>query len=108
MKMPHDVGGDPAGPVDTSEHASAFWEQRVDAIRMLTGRAARGEPLIRTDEMRRTVEQLGAEAYEKLSYYERWISSIASLLIEKGVLHIDEIGRKLTEIERREDEAESA
>ncbi|HXF34227.1 MAG TPA: hypothetical protein VN603_06605 [Candidatus Acidoferrales bacterium] len=103
FKLPHDLGGEAAGPVDRSEHASAFWEQRVDAIRELT-RAAKldGEPLIRVDEMRRTIEGFGTEAYEGLSYYEKWIRAMTSLLLEKGVITTEELGNKLAEIDARE------
>lgn len=103
FKLPHDMGGEPAGLVDRSEHASAFWEQRVDAIRELTRKVERdGEPLIRVDEMRRTIEGFGAEAYEELSYYEKWIRSMTSLLLEKGVITTEELGNKLAEIDARE------
>ncbi len=104
FKLPHDLGGEPAGPVDTSEHASAFWEQRVDAIRELTRRIRlNGEPLIRVDEMRREIEGLGAKAYEELGYYEKWIRAMTSLLLEKGVISTEELGKKLAEIEAREE-----
>lgn len=100
------MGGEPAGPVDRSEHANAFWEQRVDAIRMLTGRIERdGGPLIRTDEMRRAIESLGAQAYDELSYYEKWVRAMTLLLLEKGVITTAELGEKLAEIDAREEES---
>jgi hypothetical protein len=103
FRLPHDVGGDAAGPVDRSDHEKAFWEQRVDAIAMLTRKLRRdGEPLIRTDELRRAIESLGAQAYGELSYYEKWIRGTATLLLEKGVITTDELGAKLAEIEARE------
>jgi hypothetical protein len=97
------MGGEPAGPVDTSEHASAFWEQRVDAIRELTrGVELDGQPLIRVDEMRRAVEGFGAKDYEELSYYAKWVRAMTALLLEKGVISTEELGGKLAEIEARE------
>jgi hypothetical protein len=54
------------------------------------------------DELRRGIEGLGAQEYERLSYYERWIASITVNLIEKGLISVDELGRKLAEIEARE------
>ena len=39
--------------------------------------------------------------HDKLTYYERWITSIANNLIAKGVITVDELGRKLAEIEGR-------
>lgn len=94
----HDLGGRTAGPVERSEHDYALWEKRVDALMVLL--SSRG--LITVDQLRRNIESLGAEAYDRLSYYERWIHSIAQTLIEGGVLSIDELGRKLTEVEERE------
>src|SRR5512146_2768174 len=35
MHGPHDVGGLPAGPVDTEAHAVTFWEKQIDAINLL-------------------------------------------------------------------------
>ena len=93
----HDLGGLPAGPVDRGEHDYALWEKRVDAMLVLLW--DRG--LIRTDELRRGIESLGADAYDRLGYYERWIASIADNLIRRGVISVDELGRKMAEIEAR-------
>ena len=96
---PHDLGGQPAGPVVPTEHDPAFWEKRVDAMRMLL---ARGDnPIFGTDENRRAIESLGEDAYHRLSYYERWISSVATILIEKGVLTQDEIDARIEEVAAR-------
>lgn len=93
----HDLGGLPATAVDRSEHDYALWEKRVDALLMLL--AKHNPPLVRIDEMRRGVESLGAEAYEQLSYYERWIAAITNVLLEKGIITVDELGRKMSELE---------
>jgi hypothetical protein len=103
FKLPHDLGGEAAGPVDRSEHPEAFWEQRVNAVAMLTRKVRKdGQPLIRIDELRREIESLGATAYEELSYFEKWIRGTTSLLLEKGVITTEELGRKLAEIDERE------
>jgi hypothetical protein len=96
----HDMGGLPGGPVDRSQHDYALWEKRVDALLMLLASPQRR--LITVDELRRGIEQLGPGAYDELSYSERWIASIASALLERGVLTSDELGRKLAEVEARE------
>ncbi len=95
----HDIGGLVGDPIEGAEHEAAFWEKRVDAILMLLI----GEPrkLITVDELRRGIEQLGEDAYQRLSYYERWIASITTLLLEKGIITTDELGRKIAEIEER-------
>ena len=87
----HDMGGVPPGPVDPSEHDYALWEKRVDALLVLLSRRKR---LMTVDELRRNIEGLGLEAYDKMTYYERWIHSIAQTLIQRGVISIDELGRR--------------
>lgn len=96
LRRHHDMGGLPAGAVEPSEHDYAPWEKRVDAILRLLGDPKRR--LISTDELRRGIEELGPGAYDEMSYYERWIASIANNLLEKGVITVDELGRRMAEI----------
>jgi nitrile hydratase len=42
--------------------------------------------VLRTDELRRKIEQLPTRSHEDWTYYERWSAAIAGLLQEKGVL----------------------
>ena len=93
MRRHHDMGGLSAGPVEQSEHDYTPWEKRVDAILRLLGDDKR--KLINLSEHRRAMEELGPGAYDELSYYERWISGITTILIEKGVISIDELGRRM-------------
>lgn len=103
MQRHHDMGGKPAGPVDRAEHDYAPWEKRVDAIlRLLADRKRR---LITVDELRRGIEELGPGVYDELSYYQRWMASIGNLLLEKGTISVDELGRKMAEVEARWTEA---
>ena len=51
--------------------------------------------LIKVDELRRNIESLGAEAYDRMGYYERWMHAIVQTLIQRGVISIDELGRAL-------------
>ena len=95
----HDMGGLPAGPVERDEHDYALWEKRVDALMVLL--SSQTPPLLRVDELRRGIEQLGAKAYEEMTYYERWIASITDALLRRGVLTSDELGRKMAEIAAR-------
>jgi hypothetical protein len=97
MRGYHDLGGLPAEPVDRGEHDYALWEKRVDALNVLL--ASKG--ISGVDERRRAIESLGAEAYERMSYYERWIAAIAAAMIEKGIITIDELGRRMAEVEAR-------
>ena len=99
MRRHHDMGGLSAGPVGQTEHDYTPWEKRVDAILRLISDDKR--KLMIVDEHRRIMEDLGPGAYDELSYYERWISAITTILIEKGVLSIDELGRGMEEVKTR-------
>ena len=57
--------------------------------------------VIGVDELRRGIENLGPGAYEDYNYYERWIASITNVLIEKGVLGVDELGRRMEDVRAR-------
>ena len=85
---PHDLGGEVGGPVDQSEHAVTFWEWRVDAMVRLLFQSG---VLVDFAELRRAIEDLDPEAYERLSYYERWAGAVATLLVEKGVVTQEEL-----------------
>ncbi len=97
MGRVHDMGGEPGGPIDRSQHEVEDWERLADAINGALG--AKG--LQSTDELRRSIESL--EEYRELSYYERWVAATEKLLIEKDVLSSDEIDERAAEIERRWD-----
>lgn len=94
----HDLGGQPGGPVERAEHDANFFEKRVDALMRLLSHPDRR--LITVDELRRGVEALG-EDYHTLSYYERWLVSIAGLLVEKGVLTQQALGERIHELQHR-------
>jgi hypothetical protein len=97
MRSHHDMGGLPAGRVEPSEHEYALWEKRVDALMMLLSQ----KRLLKVDELRRNIETLGPEAYDAMGYYERWMHAICQTLIQRGVISIDELGRKMAEVEAR-------
>ncbi len=91
----HDVGGQDlesdGGPIDRSEHQLAFWEQQVDALSTVLRRHG----LLRTDELRRAIEALPADAYRHMSYYEKWSAAMAAILVEKGFVSRAELARRL-------------
>jgi nitrile hydratase subunit beta len=90
------MGGRPTSePLNLAEHALADWEVVTDAVSVALG--AKG--LRTTDELRRAMEDMPAEEYLALSYYERWARGTEQLLIEKGVLTREEIDRKMAELE---------
>src|SRR5687768_11277628 len=93
-KAHHDMGGEPAGKVAPTEHDYAEWERRVDAlVVLLTG--VRGEKLMTVDELRKNIEAIGPEAYDGMSYYERWITSLTQTLLQRGVITTQELARKM-------------
>jgi nitrile hydratase len=51
--------------------------------------------------MRRSREEMDPTAYREQSYYERWITSMETILIEKGILTRDEVDRKVAEFNAR-------
>lgn len=97
MRRHHDMGGLEAGPIERTEHAAAAWEKRVNAILKLL--ANREPPFMTVDELRRGIEDLGPGNYDALQYYERWTASITNRMIEKGVFTVDELGRRMAEVE---------
>lgn len=105
MQRHHDMGGMPAGPIDRGEHDYAPWEKRVDAIMRLLVDPKR--KVMTVDELRRNIEELGPGAYDEMSYYQRWMASIGNNLLEKGVIGVDELGRKMAEVEARWQAAKS-
>ncbi len=99
IRRHHDMGGLDADTVVPSEHDFEIWEKRVDAIVKLLSDSKRR--LLSTDELRRAMEDLGPGVYDELSYYERWITGATNLLLEKGVVTVDELAMKMTEVEDR-------
>ena len=90
------MGGRPSDePLNLEEHTLADWEVVADAVSVALG--ARG--LRSTDEHRRAMEDMPADEYLALSYYERWVRGTEQLLVEKGVLTREEIDRKMAELE---------
>jgi nitrile hydratase len=96
MPRVHDRGGWPdTGAIDRDEHNLSMWEKRTDALM----RVLRSKNYMQVDEMRRSIEGIEPNRYERLTYYERWAEAIEILMIEKGVLTQEEIDRKVVELD---------
>ena len=95
------MGGLPAGKVEPTEHAYEEWERRVDALMMLLSGVKGGRKLMTVDELRKNIESLPPDAYDRMSYYERWVTSITQTMIQRGVITTEELGRKMVEIKKR-------
>ncbi len=93
-RAPHDLGGVTkfmCEPVDTGAHALTLFDKRVDALRALV--AAKGHMTV--DELRRGIEAIPEAEYHRLSYYQRWIRSIAATLVRRGVVTEAELAAAL-------------
>jgi hypothetical protein len=97
----HDMGGLPAGKVEPTEHDYEEWERRVDALMLLCAGISGKKRLMTVDELRKNIEALAPDVYDRLAYYEKWIVSITQSLIQRGVITTAELARKMTEVEKR-------
>jgi len=94
---PHDVGGQPEGPVNVSDHELTPFEKRCHALLNVLD----VHKLVNTEEKRRGVEELGEVIIGTLGYYQRWAVSAAKILNEKGLVTTQELGRKMIEVRAR-------
>lgn len=82
----HDMGGQSGfGPVPLQDDGQPFehdWEARVYALNGVLRR--RG--LYSTDEFRDALERIPPQQYLELTYYERWLRAIETLLEDKDLL----------------------
>ncbi|MBU6499863.1 MAG: nitrile hydratase subunit beta [Rhodospirillales bacterium] len=86
----HDLGGVSqfmCDAVETEAHALTDFDREVDAIRQILG----VKQVMSVDELRRGIEAIPEGEYHRLSYYQRWIRSIASTLLRKGVIEEGEL-----------------
>jgi hypothetical protein len=94
----NDIGGLAAVPLDTRDGEHLRWQLEITATQaVLAGPAHR---LIRLDELRRGMEDLGDD-YHRLGYFEKIAAALANLLVEKGVMERGEIARRVAAIRER-------
>lgn len=93
------MGGQDAGAIDRAQHDFALWEKRVDALMILC--QARGHFTV--DGLRRALEDMGEQAFETMTYYERWIAAINQNLVEAGVYSLEELGTRMQAVQARGD-----
>jgi len=90
----HDLGGVTkflCEAVDIEPHALTDFDKEVDAVRQILG--VKG--IMSVDELRRGIEAIPEPEYHRLSYYRRWIRSIADNLLRKGVITEAELAAAL-------------
>ena len=95
-KGPHDMGGEAAGPIDTTDHGMRHWERQANGFR----NTVTHKKLLTVDELRRAAEDLG-DQYYKLDYFERTTSAMRTMLLEKGFFTEDELTKKMAEVRAR-------
>jgi hypothetical protein len=94
--IPSDIGGEPAGAVDTHDHGMKHWERQANAFRSVVQMTK----LTCTDELRRAAEDLG-ERYKDMHYFEITTSAMRKVLLEKGAFTEQELKTKMDEIRAR-------
>lgn len=87
----HDVGGmENLGGINRSENEQLFssdWQRR--AFGLMVGTAGQG--FFNLDEFRHGIERMNPVDYLTSGYYGHWIATIATNLVEKGVLEAEEL-----------------
>ena len=87
----HDLGGKQGfGPVRFTRDAAPFhtaWDVRANSLYIFAVR--RG--IFNMDEYRHAIERMDPRHYLAASYYERSLTSLATLLVEKGVVTREEL-----------------
>ena len=90
----HDLGGKQGfGRVRHSPNGPPFhaeWEKRANALYGLAVRAG----ILNMDEYRHAIERMDARHYLSASYYERSLTSLASLCVEKGLVTREELEQR--------------
>ena len=90
----HDLGGRQGfGGIRYTPNARAFheaWEVRVNSLYAFAVRLG----IFNMDEYRHAIERMEPRHYLTASYYERSLTSLATLLVEKGVLTREELERR--------------
>ncbi|MEO5881517.1 MAG: nitrile hydratase subunit beta [Caldimonas sp.] len=90
----HDLGGRQGfGPVRHIPDAPAFhapWEKRINALYGLAVRLG----IFNMDEYRHAIERMEPRHYLSAGYYERTLTSLATLCVEKGVVTREELERR--------------
>ena len=87
----HDMGGQPGGPVPVDPQGLPVFAQNWQARALAITVAAGGLGKWTLDESRHARERLPAEDYMAYGYYEKWMAGLATLLVEHGLVTMDEL-----------------
>lgn len=101
----HDLGGMHGfGPIEREADEPLFhadWEGRVFAM----SRLIKQQGYFSSDENRNGIEHMAPADYLRSSYYERWLASLVSILIQRGVLTGEELDARVDLLRRDPDAA---
>ena len=64
---------------------SAGGERRVDGLMMILSGIRGRKRMITVDELRKNIEALPPEAYERMNYYDRWVGTELRHFSEYGI-----------------------
>lgn len=92
MTRVHDMGGRFGdGPVAPGSEDDPVFDQDWHGRALALTLAAGGLGQWNLDISRHARERLSPKDYTRFSYYEKWISALADLLVERGVLSLEEL-----------------
>ncbi len=74
----------------------ADWERRVFALDLLVEAFVEGANI---DAFRHAIERLDPVTYLGVSYYEKWAHALEKLLVEAGVVTLEEIAERVAALE---------
>ncbi len=90
----HDLGGVAGfGPVDATPSEPVFfeeWERRAFKVNMASLAASRSGGAA----FRHSIERMDPAHYLTSSYYEHWLTGATTLVVEAGLVSIDELERR--------------
>jgi nitrile hydratase subunit beta len=105
MNGVHDLGGMHGfGPIEREADEPRFhadWEARAMAINSLVLE----QGYFTVDAHRYGIERMAPADYLRASYYERWLASLESILIQQGIMTGDELDARVDLLRRRPDAA---
>jgi hypothetical protein len=92
----HDLGGVSrflCEAVDIEPHLLTDFDKEADALVQVI----RLKGMMTVDELRRGIEAIPEADYHRLSYYRRWVRSLADNLLKRGVVTEAELRAALAE-----------
>ena len=91
MSRVHDMGGrfgdGPVVPEPEDEIFHEDWHARALAVTLAVGFLGQWN----IDVSRHSRERLAPTDYARFSYYEKWISALANMLVERGIITREEL-----------------